>query len=69
VLVDREIDPADRFGLAETLGDLADIKDGGHGRRAGERRCGRPLSVDAQAASTSDQMRSHFSGEDGASNW
>jgi hypothetical protein len=69
VLVDREIDAADRFGLSETLGDRADLQDGGHGRRSrgGRRRGARPVVTD-QAASTSDQMRSHFSGEDGASN-
>ena len=34
---------------------------------AGDHPC--RVSNAAQAASTSDQMRSHFSGEDGASNW
>jgi hypothetical protein len=69
VLVDSQLDTADRFGLAETLGDVADLQDGGHGRRCGGgRRRGARLPLDDQAASTSVQMRSHFSGEDGASN-
>ena len=62
----------DLYGsLSLILGIRHDHRQGKSGRVAPTRPgsgCGWPRVVD-YAASTSDQTRSHFSGDDGASNW